>query len=405
MKILLFIIDILQYAFMAYLGIAALYFFMYSFAGVFKQKKPVQTDDKKRRFAVLIPGYKEDQVIVEVAKHALNQDYPSELYDVVIIADQFQQETLDALDRLPILVNVVVFEKSSKSKALNNTLAWLPKDKYDAVMILDADNMMAPDVLTKMNQSMNCGFQAVQGHRLAKNTDTHFSRLDGISEEINNHIFRKGHRILGLSSALIGSGMAFDYNLFKDYMATIDSYGEDKELEFKLMKDDYKIEYVEDALIYDEKVSQSKVFVRQRTRWLFNQFLYGKLYGIEGFKLLFTKGNVDFFDKMFQQLLPPRILLLGMITIITILSLLFNPLSLSYIWIAIASISFLAFSFAVPRRFYSWDTMKAALFLPFGFILMFRSLSRLSEAKKGFGATQHTVTSIKTDKEKKDKNP
>jgi hypothetical protein len=50
---------------------------------------------------------------------------------------------------------------------------------------------------------------AVQGHRTAKNTNNSWAILDAISEEINNNIFRKGHRVLGLSSAIIGSGMAF----------------------------------------------------------------------------------------------------------------------------------------------------------------------------------------------------
>jgi cellulose synthase/poly-beta-1,6-N-acetylglucosamine synthase-like glycosyltransferase len=403
MEIFYSVINVIQYILLVYLGIATIYFFLYSFAGRFPHKQAKLIEDKKRKFVVLIPGYKEDQVIVDVAEQALNQDYPKDLYDVVVIADSFKKETLDQLNKLPIIVNIVVFEKSSKSKALNKTLADLPKDKYDALMILDADNVMAPDVLSQMNDAMNRGYLAVQGHRVAKNTDTTFSLLDAISEEINNHIFRKGHRSLGLSSALIGSGMAFEYNLFKDYMATIDSYGEDKELEFKLMKDNYKIEYLHDAYVYDEKVSQSQVFVKQRTRWLFNQFLYGYTYLIEGVKLLVTKGNIDFFDKMFQQLLPPRILLLGSMTLATILSFIFNPLDLQIIWGVIFGVCVLAFALAVPKKYFTWRTAKATLLLPLSFILMFRSLSRLKQAKKGFGATQHTVTHVKNEEMKTEK--
>ncbi len=394
MEIFYNVINIIQYLLIAYLGVATGYFFIFSFAGIFNHKTPPEKENKQRKFAVLVPGYKEDQVIIDVAKQALKQDYPKDLYDVIIIADSFQQNTLDELRKLDVIVNVVVFKKSSKSRALNKTLADLPKNKYDALMILDADNVMAPDVLTQMNDSMNRGYEAIQGHRVAKNTETYFSLLDAISEEINNHIFRKGHRALGLSSALIGSGMAFDYKLFKNYMATIDSYGEDKELEFKLMENNYKIEYLHDAYIFDEKVSQSKVFVRQRTRWLFNQFLYAYYYIIDGFKFLLTKGNIDFFDKMFQQLLPPRILLLGSVTIATILSLFFNEMALQIVWGSIFVTCFFAFAIAVPKKYYTFRTFKAAILLPFSFVLMFKSLSRLSEAKKGFGATQHSVTHV-----------
>lgn len=69
-------------------------------------------------------------------------------------------------------------------------------DAYDVAMILDADNVMEQGVLYQMNEAFNHGFLAVQGHRMAKNLNTDFAILDAISEEINNKIFRKGHRVL-----------------------------------------------------------------------------------------------------------------------------------------------------------------------------------------------------------------
>lgn len=394
MEIFYLILNILQYLFMIYLGIASVYFFIYAFASKFKRKELQPADERFNRFVVLIPGYKEDQVIVDVAKEATKQDYPEDKYDVVVIADSFQKETLDQLKELPVIVNEVVFEKSSKSRALNKTMADIPGGKYDAVMILDADNVMAADVLTRMNKAMNAGFKAIQGHRLAKNQDTYFSLLDAISEEINNCIFRKGHRVLGVSSALIGSGMAFKYDVYKSYMATIDSFGEDKELEFKLMADEIKIEYLEDALVYDEKVSMGKVFVKQRTRWLFNQLYYAFRYFWPGLGQLVKRGNFDYFDKMFQQFLPPRIMLIVLTTVLTIGSFFYNPTTLTTAWLALFVTMFLAFVLAVPKKFYSFKTLKALFYLPYGFILMLQSLSRLNEAKKGFGATTHTMTKV-----------
>lgn len=400
MSIFIYIVQFLQIILMVYLAVAVIYYFIYAFASAFTHKvKPPQSNNKNK-FVVLIPGYKEDMVIVDVAKEALNQDFPSEYYDVVVIADSFRKETLDKLYELPLTVNVVSFEKSSKSKAINKTLEDLPDDKYDAVMILDADNVMANDVLTKMNEALNAGYTSIQGHRLAKNIDTPFALLDAISEEINNYIFRKGHRVLGISSALIGSGMAFRYKLYKQIMATIDSYGEDKELEFKLLEEGHKIEYIHDAWIYDEKVSVSKAFVRQRTRWLFNQVLYARRFFWSGIKQLFAKGNVDYFDKMFQQFLPPRIILIGLTTLLTVGSFFYNSFLLTILWLIIFILAVSAFILAVPRKFYTFRTFKALLHLPYGFLLMLKSLSQLQVAKKGFGATAHTVNS----KNKKENN-
>lgn len=399
MHTFLHIVRIIQYIFFYYFLISGLYYFTFAFAGLFRRRKTVINPlIDKGSFLILIPGYKEDLVIHEVAKDALNQNYPSDKFDVVVIADSFQKFTLKKLNKLDIRVIEVSFEISTKSKALNKAMSVIEKD-YDFVIILDADNLMGPEFLLKMNATFSKGFKAIQGHRVAKNLDTSFSYLDAISEEVNNHIFRRGHRALGVSSALIGSGMAFDYQMYKDYMATIESHAEDKELELKLFKDRRKIEFVDDAKIYDEKVSQSDVFLTQRSRWIANQVLYGKKYFFQAIRELF-KGNIDFFDKVFQYMLLPRIVLLGLVYIVLILSLLFNPLSFSIKWGIVFLLVNMAIAFSVPKYFYSFSTLKHLLKLPQGFVLMLFSIFRFQEARKGFNPTPHTGMSNKTKKEK-----
>ncbi len=214
MEILKIILLVIETILFIYLFLATFYIFIYSVAGLFYRQKQKENVSKIRKFAVLIPGYKEDAVIVHVAKEATLQNYPKDKFDVIVIADTFRKETLDALHKLPIQVVEVVFEVSKKSKALNKCMEIIGND-YDVAFILDADNIMKKDVLTKVNAAFDRGFDAVQGHRTAKNLNAAFAILDALSEEINNHIFRKGHRVLGISSALIGSGMGLDYPLFK----------------------------------------------------------------------------------------------------------------------------------------------------------------------------------------------
>ena len=260
MNIILFnIYLIMQIAVMVLLALATLYLFVFAFAGIFYRQPVLPVAKVIRKIAVLIPGYKEDEVIVEVATDALKQEYPTDMYDVVVIADSFRTETLETLRILPIKVIVVNFDKSTKSKALNKAMEHLPNE-YDIAVVLDADNLMAPDFLTKINAAFDAGFIAIQGHRTAKNMNTSLAVLDAISEEINNHIFRKGHRVLGLSSAIIGSGMAFDYQFFKNMMLNIKAIGGfDKEIELKMLKDGHTIGYLDDALVYDEKVQKAEI--------------------------------------------------------------------------------------------------------------------------------------------------
>jgi len=399
MEILRIILLVIEYALFTYLFFATLYIFVFSTAGLFYKQPQKDKVKKIRKFAVLIPGFKEDDVIVDVAHKATLQDYPKDKFEVIVIADTFKKETLDALLKLPVRVVEVVFEVSKKSKALNKCMEIIG-DNYDVAFILDADNIMENDVLTKINTAFDRGFDAVQGHRTAKNLNAAFAILDALSEEINNHIFRKGHRVLGISSALIGSGMGLDYALFKKTMATIDSVGEDKEVELKIIKEGYVIEYVHDAIIYDEKTQKSTNFVNQRRRWIAAQLDYFRSSSLDGLIAFITKGNFDYFDKVIQMIQPPRILLSGTLFILSflfgIIRYLPYPALQQYFapdffwWLGLFVATTLALLFAIPPRFYNKRTFLALLFLPKGFILMFISLLRIKGATKRFLHTEHS---------------
>ena len=273
-------------------------------------------------------------------------------------------------------------------------------DDYDVAFVLDADNIMKKDVLQKINAAFDRGFTAVQGHRTAKNLNAHFAILDAISEEINNHIFRKGHRVLGISSALIGSGMGIDYHLFKATMATVDSVGEDKEVELKIIRNRHTIEYVHDALIFDEKTQKSDVFVNQRRRWIAAQLDYFRTHFLDGLVQFVTKGNFDYFDKVLQMVQPPRILLTGILLIVFVLEWALQFFGSSRLvawfhpgfipWASLLVGTLLALLFAIPRKFYNRATVKALLSLPYGFFLMLVSLLKVKGATQNFIHTEHS---------------
>jgi len=386
--------NIFQIILLIILGLATVYIFVFAFAGLFYHQKSYPKATQNRKFAVLIPGYKEDEVIVEVAQEALLQEYSKDCFDVIIIADSFQPGTLAKLKALPIKVIEVSFEKSTKSKALNKAMEQLGNE-YDIAVVLDADNLMAHDFLGKLNSAFEQDFVAIQGHRAAKNMNTSLAVLDAVSEEINNHIFRKGHRALGLSSAIIGSGMAFRYPFFKNLMATVTAVGGfDKEIELKLLKDGHKIEYLDDALVFDEKVQKAEVFSNQRRRWLSAQLHYFRKDFLNSLKDLLLKGNLDYFDKAIQFIQPPRILLLGAVLVFGAIFISVNwMLDNNWIyllgWVKLVVACIMAFLFSVPRSFYNFKTAKALASLPKGMLLMLGSLLKIKGANKQFIHTQH----------------
>ncbi len=386
--------HIIEIVFFLYLAFTDLYLFLFAFSGLFPLKRKKNTPRKKRKILVLIPGYREDAVIIEVAKEALRQDYGTENYDVVIIADGFLPETIENLKKLHVRVVEVQLEFSTKSRALNAALSQT-EDIYDVAVVLDADNIMAKDFLSRINAAFCDGYLAVQGHRVAKNLNTPFAILDAVSEEMNNHIFRKGHRVLRLSSALIGSAMAFDYRYFKKMMKQVEVVGGfDKELEVRLLQKRHKIEYLPDAYVYDEKVANAKVFTKQRRRWLSAQIHYfGKSFG-PALRELLLHGNIDFFNKALQFILLPRIMLISLLFVLAVTYYFAAPLASFYLALGLFVMAVLVFLLSIPRYFYNFRTLWAITRLPVGIAMMFASLLSLKGSNKEFLHTKHTYNAF-----------
>lgn len=356
-------------------------------------------------FLVLIPAYHEDTVIINTVESFLLQDYPQDFYQLCVISDHMEATTNEKLAAFPITLLQPTFEQSSKAKALQYAIYNFHLSSFNFqfpnyVVILDADNIVAADFLSRLSQIARPNI-AIQCHRTAKNANNDIAALDGLSEEINNSIFRKGHNRIGMSSALIGSGMCFDYEWFKNNVNKLDSAVEDRELEALLMKQGIFIQYAEDIHVYDEKVSNGNNFQRQRLRWMTGQVqaLYQMLPYIP--KAIFT-GNINYINKTIQQALIPRSILLAIIPLFSILSLLYYyvlPFP-SYIihlpsyafhlkwWGLFTTICFVLFA-ATPKSLRHQLISRKLLALPSLVWKMFHNIVNIDHNNKEFIHTTH----------------
>lgn len=167
--------------------------------------------------------------------------------------------------------------------------------------------------------------------------------------------------------------------------------GFDRELELKLLEEGVKVTFAKDVIVYDEKVADTKVFEKQRKRWISSQFYYLKKYFVVGFIQLF-KGNFSFFNSaVLRNIQLPRLLNLGLLTIITLTAfplahyLNVNP----FIWLALLAMSVMAMVFAIPTKFYSVKLLKSILLIPTIFLKMLMLLFKLKDANKSFIHTPH----------------
>lgn len=382
-----------------YFLVNTLYLLVISMAGRFRKQPHYGVNPNKKRIAVLMPTYKEDNIVVDTARRAKGHDYPASHFEVFVAADQLKPETIALLREIPVQVREVKFDISSKARSLNQLLNNINPGEFDVAIILDADNIMLPGCLEKVNDAFQRGFRAVQVHRTAKNRNTPVAVLDAMSEEVNNHLFRRGQRALGFSANVIGSGMAFEFEKLKEIYNKPGILGNpacDREVDFEVMKADIVMEFIDDAWVLDEKVASKAVYERQRTRWLESQVIH--------LKLFFDKNSrpdhktKNYWNKLFNNLILPRLIfLLSYLIILVVVAIQYAtgyPLLAPAPgwWLAMVGLYALVFLLAIPSSFYSMATLRALAYLPVLMFSMVRALIKMKVSRKEFLHTPKTFT-------------
>lgn len=384
---LIHIADIMLWLFAA---CSVAYVVFFAFISLFYDKKDqialhaAALSNRTTRFLILFPAYNEDRVIVNAVEQFLLQDYPETHYTVVVISDHMQPKTNEILGKMPIKLLTPTFEKSSKAKAMQYAINHVEGD-FDNVVVLDADNVVRTDFLSQLNILCTV-YDAIQCHRCAKNANNDVAVLDGASEEINNTLFRKAHNRLGLSSALIGSGMCFNYNLFKQNVFQLKTAGEDREMEALLLKQGIFIKYAPDIHVFDEKVSSQDNFQRQRMRWMTAQ-IQSLLNQLPQIPQAIIQGNINFIDKTIQQALIPRSILIVLLAVISVLmTLLVYEWCMKW-WILLGLLTIALFiALPAPLRFKS---IRKALAIPGLVLRMLKNILHIDRKNTDFIHTTH----------------
>ena len=347
-----------------------LYMGIFAVAALFHNKPNIPKAKKMNRFVILIPAYMQDQVIEQTVLSVLSQAYPQRMFDVTVISDHQDEITNMKLAQYPITLLTPNFEESTKAKSLQYAILNLPEFKiYDAVVLLDGDNIIDQDFLDQVNDAYEiAATRAIQTHRISKNRDTTAARIDAIFEEINNAIFRRGHISFGLSAALAGSGTVFDFNWFKTNVMRAKTAGEDKELEALLMRQDIFVDYFDDIYVYGEKKRTTSTLNEQRNRWATQQFS-NLLKNIRYLPGAIFRKQYNLADKLIQWMLVPKINMIGVILIMSLI-LPFIYLTLAIKWWILGSLALFIFALATPD--YLVDEMWDNTFLRSPFVSLWK---------------------------------
>lgn len=359
------LIHIIDWILFVIIACTVLYLSVFAIAALFSRRLTFQKTKRQNRFVILIPSYKQDKVIEQTVISILSQAYPQRMFDVTVISDHQNEMTNMRLAQYPITLLTPNFAESTKAKSLQYAILNLPEFKiYDIALILDADNIVEQDFLMKVNSAFEtAATKAIQLHRISKNRDTAAARLDAIFEEINNAIFRRGHINLGISSALAGSGTAYDFAWFKTNLMKAKTAGEDKELEALLLRQEFFIDYFDDIYVYSEKKRSTSKLNEQRGRWA-SQQLHNFVRNIKFLPGAIFKKQYDLADKILQWMLIPRTAMVAIMILMSII-LPFIHMSIVLKWWFLTSFTLFIFALVTPDYLVEemWD--KTFLRSPF----------------------------------------
>jgi len=338
-------------------ALTVLYLGIFAVASLFNKTHEAPRTKKQNRIVVLIPSYRQDAVIEQTVISILSQAYPQRLFDVTVISDHQEEMTNMRLAQYPITLLTPNFEESTKAKSLQYAILNLPEFKiYDIALILDADNFVEQDFLSKVNEAFEtAATKAIQMHRIARNRDTTAALTASIFEEINNAIFRRGHINVGLSSALAGSGIAYDFAWFKTNVMKARTAGEDKELEALLLRQEIFIDYFDNIYVYGEKKRTTAKLNQQHGRWAREQF-NNVTRNIKFLPGAIFRKQYDLADKIIQWMLIPRSVMVAVILLMSLV-LPFIYMTIAIKWWILGALALFVLALATPDYLVAemWD--------------------------------------------------
>lgn len=262
---------IIQQALVWIVTIFWLYQFIVSICSLVKLKDKPILENKQNRFMAIIPAHNEESVIGNLIESLKKQDYPKELYDIYVIADNCTDETAQiARDLGAIVYERFDEENKTKGYALNWFLHQKIEEnaKYDAFCVFDADNIVDEKFIKSMNKKLCQGEDVVQGYRDIKNpTDSWISAGYAIFYWTMNRFYHLARYNLGLSPLINGTGFMVKFDVVKPNGWDTQTLTEDIEFSLKRIIDGKKLGWSTEAIVYDEQPVGFKQSWSQRSRW------------------------------------------------------------------------------------------------------------------------------------------
>jgi cellulose synthase/poly-beta-1,6-N-acetylglucosamine synthase-like glycosyltransferase len=287
-------IRLINYTVTALFVLCYAYQFFYLAVALFK-KPSHQPEAVCRRYGVVIAARNEEKVISQLIASVKAQNYPSELIDIFVVADNCTDNTVEAASS----AGAVVWERENLSQIGKGYALSFIFDKikseyntlHDGFFIFDADNLLDEDYISEMNKTFACGYSVVTSYRNSKNPGSSWISSGHTLQFMRESAHLNAPRMT-LKTACMVSGTGFlisreiieRNNGWKHCLLT-----EDIEFTVDCILHGDRMGYCGSAVFYDEQPVTFAQSWTQRLRWA------------KGYLQVFRKYCVKLFCGMFRR--------------------------------------------------------------------------------------------------------
>ena len=311
---------IIQQALIWIVTIYWLYQFIISLCSFVKIKEKPLKEDKQHRFMTIIPAHNEEKVVVNLIESLKKLDYPKDLYDIYVIADNCTDKTAEVAKK----AGAIVYERFDEAhKTKGHALQWFLAQKieedapYDAFCIFDADNIVDENFLKVMNKKLCQGEEVVQGYKDIKNpSDSWVSAGYAIFYWTMHRFYHLARYNIGLSPLMNGTGFMVKFDVIKPQGWNTKTLTEDIEFSLKRIIEGKKLGWARDAIVYDEQPVEFKQSWTQRSRWTVGHMQCLKEYTKPLAEAVVKNKTVMNFDGLLYMLGTTPMLILTMVLVI-----------------------------------------------------------------------------------------
>lgn len=297
------VFTILNIIVIGLIGMCYLYQIVYIFISYLAKKKNPEAK-KINRIAVMISARNEENVIPGLIACLKNQDYPQDMLDVFVVADNCTDSTAEASRA----AGAIVYERFNKVEVgkgfavdflLKKIAEDFGKDTYDAYLIFDADNLVEPDFVTEINKTFSQGYDVVTSYRNSKNYgDNWLSAGQGMCFMRDLILLNRARMAIGGCTFVAGTGFMFSKEILEKIGGgwPFHTLVEDGEFTTYNAINGTKMGYCDSARFYDDQPTKFGQSWNQRLRWCKGYLQVLAKYGIDLFKGIFSKNFLSCFD-------------------------------------------------------------------------------------------------------------